>query len=62
MTRPATSVQKSLALAASAAVSSPVACSSSARSTRVWAASTSVAHSARTNLVFWNAATGLPKT
>src|ERR1700685_188614 len=62
MTRLATSVQNSLADAASAGVSSSASCASSARSATAWAASTSALQAARSNFVFWDEATALPKT
>ncbi len=62
MTRWATSVQNSLALAASAGVSSPASRASRARSATASAASTSAWQAASSNLVFWKCATGLPKT
>ena len=62
MTSAATSVQKSLADAASAGVNSPASSASMPRSTTAWAASTLALHAASSNLVFWKAATGWPKT
>ncbi len=62
MTREATSVQKSLAEAASAALSSPASWASRARSQTASAASTSAWQAASSNLVFWKEATVLPKT
>ncbi len=62
MTTAARSVVKSFTEAASAGVSSPASCASSARSTTACIASTSDRQSASTNLVFWNDATGCPKT
>ena len=62
MTRCATSVQNSLAEAASAAVSSPASSASRARSATACAASTSAWQAASSNLVFWKLATVWPKT
>ncbi len=61
MTRWATSVQKSLALAASAGDSSPASRASRVRSATACAASTSAWQAASSNLVFWKEATVLPK-
>ena len=60
MTRPWTSVVKSLRRAASAGLSSSSSCASSAWSSIARAAATSVEHSASTNFVFWKFDSGVP--